>query len=217
MPAFITSSRGGEEKKKKKNTQSHPSYSRKLRGSTSSLSGISKDPSACSVSIRKNTVEYSIPRAISIRPDDFPARDRVNENIILVVRGLVRPVVQPIPFCHFCIPRPSSRSSFLVLPRSAPYPVLPSANYSRPDVAARNYRSAWRTRLPADTTFPAFSTFQRPPRLCRSCHFSRIFSPRKKWEKPRVTYLHGVSLDRLKCLAVCLCRFFEEYHYFYTE
>ena len=44
-------------------------------------------------STQKTPVEYPIPRAISIRPDDFPAplQDRVNENIILVVRGLARP------------------------------------------------------------------------------------------------------------------------------
>ena len=46
-------------------------------------------------STQKTPVEYPIPRAISIRPDDFPAplQDRVNENIISVVRGLARPAL----------------------------------------------------------------------------------------------------------------------------
>lgn len=106
--------------------QSHPSYSRKLRGSTSE--GISKDPSARS--IRKKTVEYSIPRAISIPSRWFPRRDPVNENIILVVRGLVRSV-HPILF-PFCIPRPSSLRSasgpsfrqLLSVPTSSPEIIL---------------------------------------------------------------------------------------------
>lgn len=106
--------------------QSHPSYSRKLRGSTSE--GISKDPSARS--IRKKSVEYSIPRAISIPSRWFPRRDRVNENIILVVRGLVRSV-HPILF-PFCIPRPSSLCSasgpsfrqLLSVPTSSPEIIL---------------------------------------------------------------------------------------------
>lgn len=129
--------------------QSHPSYSRKLRGSTSE--GISKDPSARS--IRKKSVEYSIPRAISIPSRWFPRRDRVNENIILVVRGLV-------PCTQY-----SSHFAFRVLLPSALHPVLPSANYS-PSRRRRPKLSSFPLRPPPTPAnhhaFPPFSFADSP-------------------------------------------------------
>lgn len=187
--------------------QSHPSYSRKLRGSTSE--GISKDPSARS--IRKKTVEYSIPRAISIPSRWFPRRDRVNENIILVVRGLVRSV-HPILF-PFCIPRPSSLRSasgpsfrqLLSVPTSSPEIILLPILVHLPPLHCQPPRFS--TLFFRPFSFPFFSfffpkrtkiatlvTFQRSLPTTRIERFGARIG---NWFEARRTFARNGSIDGL--------------------